>query len=729
MSEARTDASCERGSCSRRRFLRTCACAGATLAAPRVVFARSREASRPNFLWIDVEDISPHLGCYGCDYMNTPRIDELASQGVRYTNFGGPAAICAPNRSAFITGMYPTTVGAHQMRCDAVEDPTIKLLVDYLRQAGYFCANREKTDYQGLAGAGMGGQDRWSQFGTNAHYKNRPAGSDFWFERNWGGTHEGQVWEPRDNPRPDMVLPPYYPETDLARRQWEAYLWPIEWLDYDGAGPLLDELENQGLVDDTIVFFFGDHGAGMPRAKSWLYDSGLIAPLIIRIPERFRVDGQGEPGTVDDELVSFMDLAPTMLNLAGLPIPSYMQGRAFLGSDLTPPREYLFAARDRIGERYDLIRMVRDKRYKYLRNYEPWEEYTQWIWYREQHGMMKQMRRAHEKGELNAEQELFFADHKPWEELYDLKDDPYELRNLAGSAAHMDILDRMRKAHENWVLETHDLGFIPEGILDERAKAAASHYKVAMRDNGAESKAAWEAACLLKKGELGLTDLVAAMDSTDDAVRYWAAIGLGNLLDMAVSAKPKLRAALNDQSAAVRVAAARSLAFMGEAATAVPKLVAEAKNMGNNPHVRLLALDCIDRLGNLAKGMASAITADPDSDCAYVVPRIAATIDDEPRYPAVADLPLAAARVSPARPAASTPVRCTVRGRRLVVSAKGEQAVRAALYNANGGRVCEVALAPGQTQVIPRGRALPAGTYVLQMRGITTYPAVKIRVP
>ncbi len=719
MSKERARESMFRGVHSRRRFMGTMACAGAALAAPKVMFARSNDSSRPNFLWIDVEDMSPHLGCYGYGFMDTPRLDQLAEEGVRYVNFGGPHCICGPNRASFITGMYPTTVGAHNMRCDAVEDPTIKLLPDYFRAAGYFCANNKKTDYNGLAGEMMGGQDRWDQFGESAHYRNRPSGSNFWFERNWGGTHESQCMNPRENPRADMELPPYLPDTPTARAVFESYLWNVEWMDFDGAGGLLDGLDNDGLADDTIVIYFGDHGMGMPRAKRHLYDSGLIAPLIVRIPERFRVDGQGEPGTVSDELACFMDLAPTMLNLAGIPIPSYMQGRAFLGPDLIAPRDYLYGIRDRADERYELIRMVRDKRYKYLRNYEPWKEYYQYIAYAEDHGMMKELRKLHADGKLEPEQEMWFAENKPLEELYDLQNDPHELRNLAGSAAHKDVLERMRAAHEAWELETHDLGFIPEGILDERAVAAGSHYKVAMRNSGAESKRAWEAAQLLAKGKDGLGDLVAAMDDSDDAVRYWAAIGLGNLLDDAQSARPKLEAALNDSSPTVRVAAARSLAFMGDAAKGIPKLVAEAKNTSINGHVRLLALNFIDRLGKHAKGQVGGL-ADTDEHRSKVIARINATIDDDPQIPGVASLPVASERPSgAARRDSHFSVECAVNERRVLIRSHAHAQVHAALYDANGRRVCADTVEPGSSVMLPRQRRtpLPPGAYLVRVEG------------
>ncbi len=692
----------------------TMACAGAALAAPKVTFARSNDDSRPNFLWIDAEDMGPQLGCYGCDFMWTPNIDRLASEGVRFVNFGGPGTSCAPNRTSLITGMFHTSIGTQHQRCEVIADPTLKLLHDYFRAAGYYCANNKKMDYQGLDGHGMGDPTRWNAFGDTAHYDSRPnPDTSFLFQRNWGGTHEGQYWEPKDPVREDMVLPPYFPDTTMARRLYEKYLWNIEWMDFDGVGPLLDELDNKGLADNTIVFFSGDNGPGHPRSKGTCYDSGIMLPFIVRIPEKYRVDGQGEPGTVCDDLVGFADFLPTLLNLAGIPIPEHMQGQAFLGPNCPPPREYLYAGRGRGDERQELLRCVRDKRYKYIRNYHHWKEYYQYVEY-SQHGMVTEVRRAHEAGELEPEQEMWWARKRPLEELYDLDKDPWELNNVIEDRAYGAVLKRMREAHVQWELDSRDLGFIPEGELDERAKSAGSQYKVGLRENGAEVRRAFEAARLLEKGEGGLNDLVEALGSNDSAVRYWAALGLGNVMDKAESAKPQLQSALNDSSPIVRVAAARSLSFMGDS-QAVQKLIAEANNANNNEHVRIEALNHIDQLGNLAKPYASSIN-DTEFTRAKLVRRIHATIDDEPNYPEAppyVDVATQAKEPS-ARTTRQEPVRCHVQGRRLVVRARSAQPVRASLYDARGKRVCTANIAAGQAQTLPAKRNLPAGTYVLR---------------
>lgn len=259
------------------------------------------------------------------------------------------------------------------------------------------------------------------------------------------------------------VLPPYYPDTPVVRRDWANYYDLVTAMDY-WAGEMLKELEEDGLADNTVVFFWGDHGRGLPRAKRWPYDSGTRVPLIVRWP------GKINPGTVVEDLVSLMDLGPTALSIAGVKIPPYMQGRAFLGSQGGAPREYVFTARDRMDETYDMMRSVRDKRYRYIRNYQPCKPYAQYIHYMDQMPTLKEMRRLHAEGKLTGPQKNFFAPEKPVEELYDTVADPHEVNNLASSPQHREVLERMRRVHEQFMRETKDLGLAPEPELQERMR-------------------------------------------------------------------------------------------------------------------------------------------------------------------------------------------------------------------------------------------------------------------
>lgn len=430
-------------------------------------------SGRPNILWITCEDISPDLGCYGDSYARTPNLDALADQGVRYTSVFSVAGVCAPSRSAIITGMYPSSIGTHHMRCKGVPPAYVRCFTEYLREAGYYCTNNAKTDYNFDAPI-----TAWDECSRQAHWRNRAPGQPFFAVRNLTVTHESQIRctderfaqhmarvKPEDRHDPlKAVLPPYYPDTPVVRNDWARYYDLITAMDLQVAD-LLRELEEGGVADSTIVFFYSDHGRGLPRAKRWLYDSGLHVPMIIRWP-----DGR-QAGTTCDDLVSFVDLGPTVLSLAGIEIPDHMQGAAFLGSQkLDKPREYICAARDRMDETYDIIRAIRDKRYKYLRNFKPGRPYAQYIDYMEQMPTMREMRRLNKAGELTGPQKLFFLPEKPPEELYDVTKDPHEIHNLAGSPEHEPVLQRMRKALEDWMTATDDLALVPEEELNERVR-------------------------------------------------------------------------------------------------------------------------------------------------------------------------------------------------------------------------------------------------------------------
>lgn len=428
--------------------------------------------TRPNILWITCEDICPDMGCYGDAYARTPNIDALARQGVRYENACSISGVCAPSRSALITGMYPTTIGTHHMRSKGVPPAYVRCFPEYLRAAGYYCTNNVKTDYNFDLPI-----TAWDESSGSAHWRHRAPGQPFFAVFNITTTHESQIRctdeqfarhmakvkaEDRHDPA-KAVLPPYYPDTPIVRNDWARYHDLITAMDLQVAG-YLKQLADDGLADNTIVFFYGDNGRGLPRAKRWVYDSGMRVPLIIRFP-----DGR-DAGTVRDDLVSFVDFGPTVLSLAGVKVPEHMQGRPFLGDRKAAPRDYVFAARDRMDETYDIIRAVRDKQYKYIRNFKACRPYAQYIDYMEQMPTMREMRRLNKAGTLVGPQKLFFQPEKPEEELYDLKADPYEIHNLADQSKYQDVLKRMRGVLDKWMKETNDLGLVPEEELNERKR-------------------------------------------------------------------------------------------------------------------------------------------------------------------------------------------------------------------------------------------------------------------
>lgn len=444
-------------------------------------------AARPNILWISLEDTSPDFGCYGDKYAITPLFDEFAKQGVRYTRVFTHAPVCAPSRSGIITGMYPTSIATHHMRCQGVPPPEVKCFTEYLRAAGYYCTNNAKTDYQFAVPF-----TAWDENGSRAHWRGRQPGQPFFAVFNFTNTHESQIRQPsaqtkslvakltadeRHDPA-IAVLPPYYPDTPAVRRDWANYhdnITAVQQL----VARVLAQLDEDGLAEETIVWIWGDHGRGLPRGKRWVYDSGIHAPLLVRVPEKWRPHAGGdsalklEPASVNDDLVAFVDFGPTLLSLSGVNVPKHMQGRPFLGPQKASPREHVFAARDRMDERYDVIRAVREKRFKYIRNFMPHLPYAQRIAYMELMPTMQDWRRLHAENKLSGPAAFFFRPTKPIEELYDTEADPHEVNNLAGDPRHGDKLKELRGRLVEWMVETQDLGLIPEPILDEAQRPDA----------------------------------------------------------------------------------------------------------------------------------------------------------------------------------------------------------------------------------------------------------------
>jgi uncharacterized sulfatase len=462
------------------------------------VFDQQVQAERPNVLWLSTEDMSPHLGCYGDEHARTPNIDELAAQGVLFKNAFVPAPVCAVCRSSIITGVYATSLGTHHMRSRVKLPAEIRCFTEYLREAGYYCTNNAKEDYNFRTP-----KSAWDESSGRAHWRNRPSAEQpFFAVFNYTGTHESSVrgdepkysrtiagLAPEELHDPaSLTLPPYYPDTPKVRSHWARYYNTISALD-EWVGERLAELEKAGLADSTIVVFWSDHGAGLPRAKRWLYDSGLRVPLIIHVPEKYRGVVHSEPGELRDQLASLIDLAPTMLNLAGLAIPAYMQGQPLLGPNLPAERKYIYASRDRMDESYDMVRCVRDKRYKYIRNFLPWRPYAQISAYPENNDVMRELRRLHAAGELNADQSLFMRSRRPVEELYDLELDPDELRNLAAEKSDEPILKRLAGELGPWMHYTRDQGVVPEGMLERTLEPGGTRYGLYRRVGGEQQYA------------------------------------------------------------------------------------------------------------------------------------------------------------------------------------------------------------------------------------------------
>ena len=430
---------------------------------------------RPNILWISAEDISPDLGCYGDTYARTPNLDRLAREGARFSRAFTPAGVCAVVRSGIITGMYPISQASHHMRSRIVPPAGVKCFTEYLRTAGYYCTNNKKTDYQFESP-----KTAWDRNGIeHGDWRGRAPGQPFFSVINLTVSHESQIRHgekthattlgrlPSElHHAPNLAgphLPPIYPNTPDSRKDWAWYADNISELDRQ-VGQILQQLEDDGLRDNTMVVFWGDHGRGLPRGKRWIYDSGVLIPMIVRWP------GQEQANTTREDLVSTQDLAPTMLAAAGVDVPDYMQGRVFLGDNQQPEPGFLFFHRDRMDEAYELMRAVRDRRFKYIRNYFPRRPYAQHIQYMDLMPTIGDLRQMHVDGMLNPAQSNFLRANKPAEELYDLKADPHETVNLAWMQKHADRLAVMRHALESWQDKVVDHGLVPEPILMERMR-------------------------------------------------------------------------------------------------------------------------------------------------------------------------------------------------------------------------------------------------------------------
>jgi len=431
---------------------------------------------RPNILWISCEDLSPNLGCYGDGEAITPNLDRLASQGMRWTRAFTPAAVCAVVRSSLITGRPAPQIGSQHMRTRIAPPDDVRCFPEFFRIQGYFCTNRSKTDYQFDPPL-----TTWDRNGQgHQDWRERPTPeTPFFAVINLTMTHESQIRQSTqaraaveaalgtarltDPQRAAASIPPYFPSSENALRNWAWYRDNITLMDLE-VGRILDRLAADGLEDSTIVVFWSDHGMGLPRGKRWLYDTGTQIPMILRWPGRI------PPGSINEQLTSLLDLPPTMMALAGIPIPPQLAGRVLLGEQTQTEPDYLFFFRDRMDEAYDLQRGARDRRWKYIRNYQSEKPYLQPLEYMDQMPVMQDLRQLAADArqlqvKLSAAQAPFLAPHKPIEELYDTDRDRWEIVNLADEPQYASRLARMRQATEQWQEQIGDLGMIPEPLM------------------------------------------------------------------------------------------------------------------------------------------------------------------------------------------------------------------------------------------------------------------------
>lgn len=591
-------------------------CATATTADDRE--SVDSTANRPNVLWITLEDISPNLGCYGDDQAITPRMDELAHRGVRYTNCWSPSGLCSPSRSCLITGMIATSLGTIHQRCEGRLPAGVEPFPVYLRQAGYYCSNHSKTDYNFEASSATWDQQH-NDWRKNGWTRRKPDQS-FFTVINLGVTHSSQIYKnnaagwrgrlrtlkPSERHDPaKMDVPPYYPDSLEVREELVHYYDNITYADRQ-VGEILDQLQADGLADDTIVFLFSDHGRGMPRGKGWCYAESLHVPLIVHVPPRFAKRYALEPGCCDDRLVSFTDFAPTVLSLCGVDRPEHLEGRVFTGSDRQPAQPYLFAHRDRMDERYEVIRSLYDGRYHYVRNYLP---HFPWLHeqtrnYPSEQPSYRLMHRLESQGLLGGADGVLMRRRKPREELYDLSSDPHEVHNLADSDKHNTILSRFRSALSDQLRSTRDLGFVPESQVWLRmlnaAPDAAPHTLIRKFPSQFAFDRALNTADMVGADPPSLQTLIDRLEhDPDPAVRYWAAMGILAAGRNAMDAKSALRRALQDEFPSVRTIAAHALCALGDPDSALKVLAQDLDHP--NPYVTLRIANTLDHLDEKAR--------------------------------------------------------------------------------------------------------------------------------
>ncbi|MCM8539212.1 MAG: sulfatase-like hydrolase/transferase [Lentisphaeraceae bacterium] len=545
-------------------------------------------ADKPNIVWICVEDASPHISCYGEKAIQTPNIDKLASQGVRFEKAFVTAPVCSASRSAMITGMFQTTSGFLHHRSqkfsgkgggnkayfESYKTPAgIKTLPEIFKEHGYYTSNAKKTDYNFESGDIYDSTKDWS-----GRKKGQPFFAQFQLKGGKGRKSDKGV------DRSKMQLPPYYPNTEIMRDDWAHYLG--SWLKVDEeVKNILGRLQNEGELENTYVFFWTDHGVSHIRGKQFLYDEGIQVPLIVRFPNKLKSN------TLRKDMVSHIDIPVTSLVLAGIEVPSYMQGQSIFADDYKE-QTYIYTARDRCDETVDIIRSVRTQKYKYIRNFLPHCSHMQRSQYKEGKKIVQEAKKLYKEGKLNELQARAFQPTRPVEELYDLENDPYETLNLAAKETHKETLLALRNKLKNWMINTGDLGLIPEPILEDLGKQNGSKY--AVLKNSENKSLVSDLLNIIEAGEEGSeAKILAGIKSERSEIRYWAVKAIGNL--KIKSLKSQVERLLKDPNPSVRVSAAESIAQFGEFSKASAVLNKELFN--SNLLVGLYAIRTLETIG------------------------------------------------------------------------------------------------------------------------------------
>ena len=542
--------------------------------------AEQRPSSdRPNILWITSEDNGVSwVGCYGGTNAKTPAIDQLAKEGFRYLNCFDNAAVCAPTRSCWITGMYGISNGTQPMRSrNMIPHDKISYYPDLLKKAGYHTSNPGKTDYN------IGGRDdkecwdykggkKMSQYGWRYREKGKP----FFAVVNIGDSHESRAHGAGGTLRNDpqkMKLFSYHPDLPAIRRNYAKYADAVENMDTK-VQATIDALKKDGLYDDTIIVYNSDHGGVMARSKRFLYSSGVHCPLIVRIPQKYKhLYPADKPGDTVSRIVSFIDMPKTWLSLAGANIPDTYQGTIFLGPGTETAPRYHLGFRERADERLDHVRLMRDARFAYHKNYMPYAPAGQHLAYLWKAPLTPAWEKHHRDGKTNAITGRFF-EPRVSEEFYDNATDFDNVNNLINDPTHQDKIAELKAALRKQQLQLRDSGLLPEKMRERRAASnGITIYEMVRNDHLSPLEKYLDAADLaLARDPKNLEVLTAWMSHDDDGMRWWGVVGLHLLADQGKKAQPTLRAALNDDTDEVKIMAAWTLVNLGDAKPALAAL-------------------------------------------------------------------------------------------------------------------------------------------------------------
>lgn len=528
----------------------------------------ARAEPKPNILWINAEDMSPHLGCYDHPDAITPHIDRLAADGIVYNNAFATAPICSPSRSCLATGLYATSLGTQHLRCEVKIPERVVPLATRLRKLGYFCTNTGKSDYN------FDPDGIWNAWNSDpAPWRKRKEGQPFFAFITVGETHEGRInfqerYQEATADLPDkmkhdpakVTIPPFYPDTPEIRAIF-ARLYDLASVFDRKVGEIIGRLKDDGDLENTVVFVFGDHGNGLPRYKRWLNDSGLRVPLVVSVPPKFRHLSPQAPGSKTDRVVSFVDFPATAMSLAGADVPGILQGKPFLGKTIAPPRKFVFGARSRADDMFEVSRSVFDGRFLYVRHFLPDLPYIQRsVIFDDRKDSFRELRKLHEAGKLNEHAERLWSPQKPREELYDLQTDPHELKNLADSPEHTERKKRLANELRHWILNHRDSGFLPEAEYQIRAaEAGLTPFDVVQDPKRFDLNTTLDAAWQVGDSSVPLADINKRFQHKEPGVRYWSAVALRVRRKLNQDARAVLVKALGDSSPSVRIAAAEAL--------------------------------------------------------------------------------------------------------------------------------------------------------------------------